>query len=133
MSTSKKLDVKLETYPRRFQKHRHAVRRATAAEATSDDPEADTWPAAKKAKPATAETNGKIEASHPRHTNIEFVCFHHLLTVKEIICSTYFWHSHFRANAGPLLHPEPQAPNAKKGSSGSKKRWQQANTEPAAT
>ena len=105
MSTSKKLDVKLETYPRRSQKHRHAVRRATAAEATSDDPEADTWPAAKKAKPATAETKGKIEASHPRYTNIEFVCFHHLLTVKEIICSTYFWHSHFRANAGPSLTP----------------------------
>ena len=107
--------VKLDTRPRRSQKHRCAARKATSTEATLDDPDPDpdAQPPGKQTKPFITETSVMTQrrtlTTRYAHTGTQFVCFCHWLSRKELFALIIIIYSlaHVRADARPLRHTEP--------------------------
>ena len=97
--------VKLDTHPRLSPKHRCAARKATSTEAARDDPEP------KQTKLSTAETPEEENCHHPlgAHTYICLLC--HWLSGKNYLQDSVCSLAHFRADARPFRHTEPD--NAK--------------------
>ena len=94
--------VKLDTHPRLSPKHRCTARKATSTEAARDDPEP------KQTKLSTAETPEE-NCHHPLGT-YAYIFLLLSLAVREklfAVCSL----AHFRADARPFRHTEPD--NAK--------------------
>ena len=106
VSTCRKLMVKLDSHLRCSPKHRHAARKATLTETAAPEPNAHSQTnQAFHVRDASYEPEENCHLSI--HTGTQIVCFCHWLVGKKLFAGLILFTCHFRADARPLRHTEP--------------------------